>query len=133
MKRMDRRAANTFPVEPASLRAWHNSQAPSSGRNACSTTRNERHRSRRARRLRSGFCVALIAGLSGCQRAPSFSLLGSFFPVWLFCAMAGILLAFLVHLLLLRLRWDDQLAPSLLVWPALATLFSLGLWLVFFG
>ncbi len=71
--------------------------------------------------------------LTGCQRAPAYSLLGSFFPVWLFCAAAGILLAFLVHLLLLRLKLDEQIAPPLLVYPALATFFSLSLWLVFFS
>lgn len=70
---------------------------------------------------------------SGCQRAPAYSVLGSFFPVWLFCCVAGILLAFLVHLLLLRLELHEQLAPPLLIYPALATIFSLGLWLVFFS
>lgn len=71
--------------------------------------------------------------LPGCARAPSYSILGSFFPVWLLCGIAGILLAFGVHLLLLRLGWDEQLAPPLLVYPSLAALFCLALWLVFFS
>ncbi len=130
---MDRRAANPSPVAPALPKARHGGQGPGPGGHNRLNTREERHRFPRARGLRAGFYLAWMIGLSGCQRAPSFSLFGSFFPVWLFCSIAGILLAFLVHLLLLRLRWDDQLAPSLLVWPAMATFFSLGLWLVLFG
>jgi hypothetical protein len=87
------------------------------------------------RRWISRRAAALSAALflTGCQRAPAYSLLGSFFPVWLFCVAAGILLAFLVHLLLLRLELDEQISPPLLVYPALATIFSLGLWLAFFS
>lgn len=78
--------------------------------------------------------AALLAlGSTGCRRAPDYSILGSFFPVWLFCGAFGILLAFLVHLLLLRLEWNEQLAPPLLVYPGLAVLFSLGLWLALYS
>lgn len=79
------------------------------------------------------FALALTAGLGGCRSAPSYSILGSYFPVWLFCSAAGIVLAFLVYLLLLRLEWNEQLTPGLLVWPSLAILFSLSLWLTFFS
>ncbi len=88
---------------------------------------------RLAHRLRSTSPAALLLLAAGCGRAPSYSILGSYFPVWLFCFGVGILLAFLVHLLLLRLDLDQQLAPPLLVYPALAAIFSLGLWLVFYS
>ena len=82
---------------------------------------------------RVALAFAFAATLNGCRRAPSYSILGSFFPVWLFCSVAGIVLAFGVYLLLLRLEWHEQLAPGLLVWPSLAIVFSLTLWLMFFS
>lgn len=86
---------------------------------------------RRPTPVRAFTAIALLTLLCGCQRAPSFSILGSFFPGWLFCTVAGVLLAFLLHLLLLRLEVNEQLAPPLLIYPAIATLFTLGLWLLF--
>ncbi len=77
--------------------------------------------------------TATLLLLSGCRRSPDFSILGSFFPGWLFCTVVGVLLAFLLHLLLLKLELHEQLSPPLLVYPAVATCFSLALWLLFFG
>ncbi len=87
----------------------------------------------RARTARGIAALSLLPTLTGCRRAPSYSILGSFFPVWLFCVAAGVLLAFLVHLLLVRLELQQQLAPPLLVYPAMAAFFSLALWLVFYS
>jgi hypothetical protein len=70
---------------------------------------------------------------SGCRRAQSYNILGSYFPAWLFCTAAGTVLAFLLYLLLQRLELTQQLSPPLLVYPALATFFTLSLWLVFFS
>lgn len=99
------------------------------------------HRSRRLRgteasthaRARKAVGALLALSFAGCRRAPDYSILGSFFPVWLFCLALGILLAFLVHLLLVRLEWNEQLSPPLLVYPGLAVLFSLSIWLVFYS
>ena len=71
--------------------------------------------------------------LTGCQGAPSYSILGSFFPVWLFCAIVGVLFSFLLHLLLVRLELHEQLSPPLLVYPAMAISFALLLWLLFYS
>lgn len=77
--------------------------------------------------------LALSAALSGCDRAPSYSILGSFFPVWIFCFFAGVLLTFLLHLLLRRLGLDGQLTPPVLVYPSLAAFFTMALWLIFYS
>jgi hypothetical protein len=69
----------------------------------------------------------------GCSRAPDYSILGSYFPVWLLCGIAGILLSFGVHLLVRRAGWEEQLAPPLLVYPSLAAALCLLLWLVLFS
>ena len=68
--------------------------------------------------------------LSGCSRAPSIEILGSFFPAWLVCFIVAIALTALARLALLRLR--VKAALPLLVYPSLAALFTFLLWLLFF-
>ncbi len=85
---------------------------------------------------RTGWKLTLAAALvllCGCNRSPSINILGSFFPVWLFCAVFGVVLAFMVNVALGRVGWSAQLAPALLVYPALAVLLSLTIWLVFYS
>jgi hypothetical protein len=63
-------------------------------------------------------------------RAPSFDILGSFFPAWLACLAAGLLLTVATRWLLLRLR--IVIALPVLTYPSLTALFTLALWLIFF-
>ena len=63
-------------------------------------------------------------------RAPSFDILGSFFPAWLVCLALGLLLTVAVRWVLLRLH--VVLAVPILTYPSLTALFTLALWLVFF-
>jgi YtcA family len=74
-----------------------------------------------------------LALLSGCQRAPTFSILGSFFPAWLFCIIAGILLAWGAHWLFARLQIDKHIQPAILVYPCLAAFCAFTFWLVIFS
>lgn len=76
--------------------------------------------------------VVLFASLftGGCARAPSFDILGSFFPAWLVCLAAAILLTVLARWLLLRLRMAVQF--PILVYPGLTAFFTFALWLIFF-
>ena len=68
--------------------------------------------------------------LTGCGRAPSFDILGSFFPAWLACLALGLLLTVIVRWLLLRLQ--IALALPILTYPSLTALFTFALWLIFF-
>jgi len=68
---------------------------------------------------------------SGCSRAPTFDIVGSFFPAWLVCLCLGILLAVFARWLLLRLK--VALVLPILVYPSLAALFTFSLWLIFFS
>ena len=79
------------------------------------------------------FATLALLGATGCRRAPSYSILGSFFPVWIFCFVAGILLSFLIHTLLGRRGLGNLLSPALLVYPSLTVLFTLTLWLLFYS
>jgi fructose-specific phosphotransferase system IIC component len=80
------------------------------------------------RRVRYLFALAPWL-LAGCGRAPSFDILGSFFPAWLVCLVVAILLTVISRALLQR--WVDIAFP-VLVYPSLTALFTLLLWLAFF-
>jgi hypothetical protein len=70
--------------------------------------------------------------LDGCAIAPSIGLLGAYFPDWLFCIIAGVVLALTLFLILKRFDYDRLLGPPAIVYPTLVTFFSLAAWLVFF-
>ena len=67
---------------------------------------------------------------TGCNRAPSFDILGSFFPAWLLCMASGLLLTVAARSLLLRV--GVELALPVLTYPSLTALFTFALWLSFF-
>jgi hypothetical protein len=71
--------------------------------------------------------------LAGCSRAPSFNILGSFFPSWILCGVIGILLTAGSRLLFVRIKLEEQLSPLILVYPCLAAFFTFTLWLLFFS
>jgi hypothetical protein len=68
--------------------------------------------------------------LTGCGRAPSFDILGSFFPAWLACLGLSLVLTAAARWLVLRLR--IVIALPVLTYPSLMALFSFALWLVLF-
>jgi YtcA family len=76
---------------------------------------------------------AAMLMFAGCSRAPSFNILGSFFPAWILCGVIGILLAVGVRLFFVRIKLEEQLKPLILVYPCLAAFFTFTLWLLFFS
>jgi len=74
-------------------------------------------------------CAVLLCG---CQRAPSVNILGSFFPIWIFCMVAGILLTVVARALLVRSRLESELGPLIVIYPSLAAFFACALWLLCF-
>jgi YtcA family len=85
------------------------------------------------RRTIGALVAAATLLIAGCSRAPSFNLLGSFFPAWILCGVVGILLAVAVRLLFVRIKLEQQLKPLILVYPCLAAFFTFTLWLLFFS
>ena len=78
------------------------------------------------------FAAALLS--AGCSRAPSFNILGSYFPAWIVCGVIGILLAVAVRLFFVHINLENELlAPLILVYPCLTAFFTFTLWLVFFS
>jgi YtcA family len=70
---------------------------------------------------------------TGCSRAPTFSILGSFFPAWILCGVLGILLAVVVRIVFVRLDFEKELSPLIVVYPCLAAFFTFAIWLLFFS
>ena len=81
--------------------------------------------------LRSGrgvFTPALLL-ITGCGRAPSFDILGSFFPAWLLCLVVAILLTAILRALL---NHYVEIVWPVLIYPSLTAIFAFALWLVLF-
>jgi hypothetical protein len=76
--------------------------------------------------------LALPALLSGCARAPSVDILGSFFPGWMICLTIGVVLTFVVRFILVKIRLETEVGPLALFYPSLLTLLTCLLWLIYF-
>jgi hypothetical protein len=70
--------------------------------------------------------------LTGCQQAPAFNVLGSYFPAWLFCLCVGIGLTVVARGVLRRRNLGAALDPPLLMYSCLTAFFTFALWLIFF-
>ena len=82
------------------------------------------------RLLKRVFLLAPLL-LASCSRAPSFDILGSYFPAWLICLTLGVVLTVVVRWLLLR--FQIGVVFPIVVYPSLTALFAFGMWLVFYG
>ena len=79
-----------------------------------------------------GAAVLAATITTGCAHAPSISVLGAYFPDWLFCIVLGTVLTIITYVILNRAQRAHLLWPPALVYPSLLTLFSLSAWLVLF-
>jgi hypothetical protein len=69
---------------------------------------------------------------SGCSRAPSVDILGSFFPVWMVCLTIAVILVFGVRYLLLRYKIEQDVGPLALFYPSAVILLTCLMWLILF-
>ncbi len=76
---------------------------------------------------------ALLLLATGCSRAPTFNILGSFFPSWILCGILGIVFTVLARLFFVRVKLEPQLSPLILVYPCLTLFFTFTIWLIFFS
>jgi YtcA family len=82
----------------------------------------------KARSVRGVFVPALLL-MTGRGIAPSFDILGSFFPAWLVCLVVAILLTAVSRVLLSRYV---EIVWPVLVYPSLTASFAFALWLAMF-
>jgi len=77
--------------------------------------------------------LAAMFALCGCEeRAPSVNVLGSFFPAWMLCIIAGVTVALLGRVAFIAIGLDPWLRPRAVVYPALAVGAMFATWIVFF-
>lgn len=76
--------------------------------------------------------ILICLACSGCSRAPSVSILGSFFPIWMICIAIGVVLTFIERSLLVRFRLEKHVGPLWLFYPSSVTLCACVLWELFY-
>jgi hypothetical protein len=89
------------------------------------------HAAVRGASIASAYLTMLSA--IGCSRAPTFNILGSFFPSWILCGVLGLLLTVAVRLIFVKIEFEQEIGPLILVYPSLAAFFTFTIWLVFFS
>jgi hypothetical protein len=78
--------------------------------------------------------AALLAcSLEGCGAAPSFSLVGAYFPVWLASAVIGGMAALLARQIFVATGLSTVLPFQLFVCAAIGTLVGILVWLLWVG
>jgi hypothetical protein len=81
--------------------------------------------------MQSRFLLALMGVvLSACDGAPSRNILGSYFPSWMVCALAGIAAAVIGRSILKGTGLLGELPAPLAVLLAIACAVTFGLWLL---
>ena len=69
---------------------------------------------------------------SGCSRAPSVDVLGSFFPAWMLCIVVGIALAGVTRWFLVRYGVEKDIPYLVLFYPSVVVVIACLLWLTLF-
>ena len=82
--------------------------------------------------VRAAFLCVLSGTLTACAHAPSFEIVGSFFPVWMVCLTAAVILTFFVRKQLVRHKLESQVGPVALFYPSMVVSLSCLLWLLLF-
>lgn len=103
------------------------------GHEDSSASGNGRPVPRSQRYRRALWQVAVTLALSGCSRAPTLDLLGSYFPAWMLCAGAGILAAVIIRQILVLVGIHEYVIVPVLTYTGFAVSAALLLWLFWFG
>jgi hypothetical protein len=96
------------------------------------STERDRRRMTSLRPL-AGLSLVAPLVLVGCSHAPEYSIFGSFFPVWIFCSVGGLVLATGARALIARTAIAEHLAAPVLSYLSAAIFFSCMLWLLFYS
>ena len=84
-------------------------------------------------RARAGLSLAGTLLLVGCSHGPEYSIFGSFFPVWIFCSVGGLVLAAAVRALIAHTAIAEHLAAPVLFYLSMAIFLTCMLWLLFYS
>jgi YtcA family len=96
------------------------------------STERDRRRMTSLRPL-AGLSLVAPLVLVGCSHAPEYSIFGSFFPVWIFCSVGGLLLTTGARALVARSAIAEHLGAPVLLYLSIAIFFACMLWLLFYS
>jgi hypothetical protein len=66
------------------------------------------------------------------SHSPWLDVSGSFFPIWMLCIAAAVLLTLAARFILIRARLNGELGPRVVIYTSMVTLFACAIWLVVF-
>ena len=64
--------------------------------------------------------------------SPTIDVLGSYFPAWMVCIVAGLILAVIVRQVLIGLKLNAHLRAAGFVYLCMTILWTMAVWLAFF-
>ena len=77
-------------------------------------------------------CLAVM-GCSGCSRAPSVEIVGTFFPAWMFCIAAALIVTGLIRIEMARRGLEQKISPLVVFYPGVVVAISCLLWFILFS
>jgi hypothetical protein len=96
-----------------------------------STDRDQRRTSALCRL--GALSLAAPPALAGCSHPPEYSIFGSFFPAWIFCSLAGLLLMAGARVVIARTALAEHLAAPVLLYLSMAVFLTCVLWLLIYS
>jgi len=93
----------------------------------------KRGRQKIAFRCLSALSLTAPLVLVGCSHAPEYSIFGSFFPVWIFCSVGGLILAAGARVVIARTPIAEHLAAPVLSYLSMAIFLACMLWLFLYS
>jgi YtcA family len=96
------------------------------------STKRDRRLTHSSRQL-GALSLMVPLTLVGCSHAPEYTIFGSFFPVWIFCSVSGLLLAMGARAMIARTAIAEHLAAPVLLYLSMATFLTCILWLLFYS
>ena len=75
---------------------------------------------------------ALVGCGAGQSHSPTIDVIGSYFPAWIVCILAGIVITVIVRLLLIGLTVHRYILLKPVVYTCMTAFFTALVWLMFF-
>lgn len=75
----------------------------------------------------------LMLACTGCRRAPSIDIIGSFLPSWMFCIAAAVIVTGVLRWQLIRRNLEQRIPARVIFYPSLAITFACFFWLILFS
>jgi hypothetical protein len=83
--------------------------------------------------IRKYALISSIATVTACNTSPMQSIVGSYFPAWMLCALFGLVATLMIYGLFVKIQIDPFIPAKLLIYLGLAISLTFISWLILFG